>query len=1403
MELLTDPDYSTSLKNSLSIFTTLSNQVAHPQPANELFNTLAHAPLVHKIQETLWNKKRLTIGELSQRLWESESEECLRATTVILQLCASARKSLREYPLIPHRLHVLARSVNGISLCQNGNCTALDDEKLPPYGSLQAGFQNLCHHCHTACWLLARCNTCGATFFTDFFAPCAPQEWEVPDNISIYRSSAMEQKEKNGLTEQDDASSSQSNHPDLGLYPVDSCDNCGGNREQIHLFSPYASLMVSILAETVLSELPALATNSKDLLPANGRRLLAFSDSRQEAARLGPRLTRQHEAQLAKASLIEALGKTQVTQELLNYHEKKIHELQNELTSKNIPPSLYNQLQLDLMREFTAYRQAKGGGGIAYWTNSMRDVPLLKEFINHHSAGSHKAQDWSQQTWEENWNLTKQRVENLLAQLCAKPSVAGRSLETLGLVEVNYDNIEKLQIPARALAILPNDSVRSIMSTSWIDFQKCLCDTIRLDGAISLGTDDDNTRAFEEGMYVGTWMAARKSHKIVRSFVGSRIKQRRRSFTATVLHQAGMEMPSAQALAEHILETAFDQLLDHASLKGQAVSSENTFPWLERDLRDVGDNQRADAIRIVFPKLSLGRPTNLYRCTKSSLIFPRQVLGCNYESNSQCTGTLKPVTHEELDQDFKVGRQRREYRDSSAFKMGLWAEEHSAQLAPSETRRLQDLFKGGMRNVLSATTTMELGIDIGGLNAVLMSNVPPGKANYLQRAGRAGRRCDGSSIVVTFARPRPYDHEVFNHFGTYLGATLRRPLVFLDRERLARRHFHAFLLGKFFNMITAPEEHVGAMRAYGDMGSFCGQNLPPYWDTKAKPFENHDTIPLPDHMTRYDWWSSRVGSLQSNFLRYLDWLAQHGQDTVAKDVEQLFKGTPLEDRQENWQILCQNTAQQFKDVIENWSNNYKTMLTAWRETDNRSQGNAIRYQLQALHELTVIESLSDQQFLPRYGFPIGLHKLKVLEPDSKKSSGYRSEDQYRLERSSILAMREYVPGSQLLVGGRLVTSHGLLKHWAGLKLDPQFGLRGWFATCENGHKFYTVAEKPENCKICKAPNAKEPNRLMFPKHGFSCAAWDPPKWSYDVERVGTVQTATLTFIDSNSAINMVQDFAHIPGLRALYREDGELLVYNQGENNTGFAICLKCGYADSEPERKAGKNTYPKNFEAHSPLFDKSIWSRCWKAGDRAPELRNQTLAARETSDVLMLDLTDCTALAIDECIMLTLGYAFQRAGSKILELDSRELGVMLTPARPDGKTHGIVLYDTAAGGAGHVYELLKIGRTWLDEALQVLTAKGDLTHDQRCENACLDCILSFDNQLNVNKLDRRAAANVLRRLLNPEADDFNREQTTTDDEKTEQSQLEGNPLTKLSKEERLKRSKTRNTGDAEETRQP
>lgn len=100
---------------------------------------------------------------------------------------------------------------------------------------------------------------------------------------------------------------------------------------------------------------------------------------------------------------------------------------------------------------------------------------------------------------------------------------------------------------------------------------------------------------------------------------------------------------------------------------------------------------------------------------------------------------------------------------------------------------------------------------------------------------------------------------------------------------------------------------------------------------------------------------------------------------------------------------------------------------------------------------------------------------------------------------------------------------------------------------------------------------------------------------------------------------------------------------------------------------------------------------------------------------------------AADEGLIQTIGFALQRAGCKLLELDTREIGVLTVPAGPQGKTLGVALYDNVPGGAGHVRELLDLDRELLDEAVRVLHRSEP--HHRRCESACLECLLSFDTQ--------------------------------------------------------------------------
>ena len=418
-------------------------------------------------------------------------------------------------------------------------------------------------------------------------------------------------------------------------------------------------------------------------------------------------------------------------------------------------------------------------------------------------------------------------------------------------------------------------------------------------------------------------------------------------------------------------------------------------------MRETNAGGTVSAIRLVFEHLGLRRPTTLYRCEKSGLVWTRSVLGCAPADG--VAGTLELVTHEELNDDARMGRRRREYQSSEIFGMGLWSEEHSAQLDPKENRRLQDLFKSGVRNILSATTTLELGIDIGGLNGVLMGNVPPGKANYLQRAGRAGRRADGSSVVVSFARPRPFDREVFNRIGDYLGSSLRKPVVFLDRERVVRRHLYALLLNEFFSPATSGGV-TGAMDAFGRMGAFCGVQM------VLRPNDGRLLELIP----------ANQNAKSEEFAAFLEDMRQNGNDRMRRQTEQLLKDTGLEDARYYWSALIGDAMEQFNYAVSRWRADYDPLIEAYKGLLNerqhtrevRSQAWALYYQARKLRDVTVIEALADRQFMPRYGFPIGVQKLNVLSYDDRRDRVI-NEDQYRLERPSLLALREYVPGSQL------------------------------------------------------------------------------------------------------------------------------------------------------------------------------------------------------------------------------------------------------------------------------------------------------------------------------------------------------------------------------------------------------
>lgn len=212
-----------------------------------------------------------------------------------------------------------------------------------------------------------------------------------------------------------------------------------------------------------------------------------------------------------------------------------------------------------------------------------------------------------------------------------------------------------------------------------------------------------------------------------------------------------------------------------------------------------------------------------YRCTRCAKVSPFLLKKhCQFCGSSY----IEPVKNFDPESFWRTGILRA--MDGEPVRV-IDTEEHTAQLGHKDQRenvwaqteeyemRFQDVIQNDEKpiDVLSSTTTMEVGIDIGSLVAVGLRNMPPMRENYQQRAGRAGRRGASLSTIVTYAEGGPHDSYYFANPAPMFRGEPRRPWLDVTSPKLILRHINLIILNRVVRNLGYNLDNYSALDFFG------------------------------------------------------------------------------------------------------------------------------------------------------------------------------------------------------------------------------------------------------------------------------------------------------------------------------------------------------------------------------------------------------------------------------------------------------------------------------------------------------------------------------------------------------------------------------------------------------------
>jgi ATP-dependent helicase YprA (DUF1998 family) len=683
-----------------------------------------------------------------------------------------------------------------------------------------------------------------------------------------------------------------------------------------------------------------------------------------------------------------------------------------------------------------------------------------------------------------------------------------------------------------------------------------------------------------------------------------------------------------------------------------------------------------------------------------------------------CLGAVAAVDSDYLDSrtGFYKEQVLSAFDKNSHEPFGLVTAEHSAQLTAKDDQtafnkteeyelRFQDIPINGEPpiDVLSCTTTMEVGIDIGSLSGVALRNVPPHVTNYQQRSGRAGRRGRSIASVITYAHGTSHDSYFYDNPAKIITGDVEVPVVYVENQQVLRRHINAYLVQRFFHeTVQAGTKTYQLFEALGTVEQFL------------------------------------TDTFECSFSNLVTWLKDNQlilQDEIKSWVPKFSYGLN-EDIEVEVSCTVDQSVDTFIQVLNDTLpiNDFKQ-----REDLERLRRESLENQL----EESLLECLIGRAILPRYAFPTDVVAFWVSKYRHPGAPAYKREFEYQPQRDLQIALSEFAPGSSLTIDKYRYMSAGLYSPYAsdvGVTLEKA---ESYTACADCGYvSLQEDAETLVDCPCCRGVNLSR-QRFITPE-GFT------PDINIRKE-IDRGEAPIWAGMSSKAQIEVQEppanwDEQHYNGRLALIAKSQRLVTVNKGVGDRGFLVCPDCGR--TEPVFGEGysnsimmKGGVPRS---HAHPLEQGVMCDSQAIGP-------YFLGHQFPTDILLIQVkqnghflcspadTPQRSGRASRAALTSLVEAVCLAASRTLQIEEGELSGNWSPVLGENNRDAqVFLYDLLPGGAGYT-RLVK------QRLAEVINETEKLLSDCDCETSCYRCLRHYGNNYYHSSLDRRLAYVLLK----------------------------------------------------------